>query len=686
MENRWRDAEAAGLDDVGLLTYRSNLLGQEAAIVNYGGGNTSCKGTRSDFRGLSVETLLVKGSGSDLATITPRGFAPLRLEAVRELVARDHMTDDAMVSYLDHCLIDLSAPRPSIETLLHAVLPARHVDHTHADAALSLCAAARGRELAEQHFGRRMVWVPYVRPGFALGKLTAEALAENPRAEMIFLEKHGLVTWGESARACYDQTIAVISELEEYIAAAGRDKQPFGPLLVPPLPADERRRRLLTLLPPLRGLLGADERVILHVDQSEEVLTFVGSERAEALAGIGAACPDHVMYTKVHPLFLAGADVATPEELPALASSGLERYGARYDAYFAEHADAGQPKLDPHPRVLLLPGLGLIAGGTDAAAARNTAALYHRAIAVMRGAERLDRFVSLSAAEAFAIEYWPLERYKLTLRPPDRELAHRVAVVTGAASGIGRSTAGRLAAEGAHVVLLDLNGEGATTAAQEIERASGRGRAVALCCDVTSESAIQRAFEDAVLTYGGFDVVVANAGLAASHRVEETSLEEWNRLHAVLTTGYFLTSRAAFKVFRSQRRGGNLVLMSSKNGLSAAKNVLAYATAKAAELQMTRCLAEEGGSAGIRVNAVAPDAVFRDSGIWNAQWRQERSRSHGVDLDQLEEFYRVRAILKVNVYPEDVAEAVLFLCSDRSAKTTGCIITVDGGVTTAYPR
>jgi rhamnulose-1-phosphate aldolase/alcohol dehydrogenase len=686
MENRWRDTDTIGLSEPELLAYRSRLLGQDVRIVNYGGGNTSCKLSSVDFRGQAVETLLVKGSGVDLATIRPSGFAPLRLADVRALTERDAMTDDAMVAHLNHCLLDLQAPRPSIETLLHAVLPARHIDHTHADAALSLCATEGGRALAEQRFGRRMIWASYVRPGFALGKLVAEALATSPDAEIIFLEKHGLVTWGADARQCYDQTIRVLSELEAFIAERGRGKEPFGVAAVAPLAAEERRRRLLALLPPLRGLLSAEQRVVLHVDQSDDVLDFADRALAEQLASVGAACPDHVMYTKVQPLFVADAATAPESQLIAVLQRAVDGYVERYGASFSANAAPGQVQLDPRPRVILLPGIGMVTAGVDAASARNTAALYHRAIAVMRGAQSLNRFVSLSTADAFAIEYWPLERAKLAMRPPERELARRVAVVTGGASGIGRSTALRLAAEGAHVVVLDVNADGATAAAQEIERQCGPGRAFGLRCDVTSEQAIQEAFEAAIMAYGGVDIVVPNAGLAASHSVEETSLAEWNRLHEVLTTGYFLTARAAFAVFRAQGLGGNLVIMSSKNGLSAAKNVLAYATAKAAELQMTRCLAEEGGAAGIRVNAVAPDAVFRNSGIWNAQWREERSRSHGVSLENLEEFYRSRAILKVNVYPEDVAEAVLFLCSDRSAKTTGCVLTVDGGVTTAYPR
>lgn len=686
LEARWQDREAAGLDELGLLTYRSNLLGRDPTIVNYGGGNTSCKVQRPDFRGQETRTLLVKGSGSDLASIGPAGFAPLRLDDVLLLRERERMTDEEMVDYLARCLLEPRAPRPSIETLLHAFLPFAHIDHTHADAAVALCATERGRELAEERFGARMVWVPYVRPGFGLGKLAAEALERQPRAEMIFLAKHGLVTWGETSRACYEQTIKVIGELESFIAERAEGKLPFGPTVVPPLPEAERRTRLLRLLPALRGALSAERRVILHVDQSEEALEYVGAAEAGRLSQVGAACPDHVMYTKVQPLFVPDAATVPPEDLPRHLRTAVDGYIERYQAYFAANAEPGQAMMDPRPRLVLLPGLGIVAAGLDAAAARNTATLAHRAIAVMRGAQALDRFTSLTAREAYEIEYWPLELYKLTLRPPERDLARRVVVITGGASGIGRGAAERLAAEGTHVVVLDLNGEGACAAARELEQRYGAGRAFACPCDVTDEAAVEAAFEQVVLAYGGCDIAVPNAGLAASHSIEDTSLAEWRKLQDVLSTGYFLTARAAFRIFREQGIGGNVVVVSSKNGISAAKNVLAYATSKAAELQMTRCLAEEGGSAGIRVNAVAPDAVFRGSGIWNLQWREERSRSHGVDLEHLEDFYRTRTVLKVNVYPEDVAEAILFLCSDRSAKTTGCVITVDGGVTTAYPR
>ena len=398
MENRWRDAEARDLDELGLLTYRSNLLGKDAAIVNYGGGNTSCKVRETDFRGRLVPTLLVKGSGSDLATIGRAGFAPLNLDDVLLVRQRAAMTDDEMVSYLTHCLLDPRAPRPSIETLLHSFIPAPHIDHTHADAAIGLCAAEHGESLARDRFGSRMVWVPYVRPGFGLAKLVAEALEANPRAEMVFLAKHGLVTWGDTARSCYDHTIATISELEEFIAERGRGRQPFGPRRLEPLPLEERRRRLLVALPALRGALSADKRVILHVDQSDEVLDFTGAERAAELAAVGAACPDHVMYTKVQPLVVEGAASTPPEQLPDLLRAEVARYVERYETYFRANAEPGQAMMDPRPRLVLLPGIGLVAAGADAAGARNTASLYHRAIAVMRGAQSLDRFTSLMVA------------------------------------------------------------------------------------------------------------------------------------------------------------------------------------------------------------------------------------------------------------------------------------------------
>ncbi len=683
--NLWNEAEAAGLSELELLVYRSRLLGADRSVCNIFGGNTSAKLMEIDFRGRPVRALWVKGSGSDLATITLQGFAALRLDDVLPLMERESLSDEEMVDYLSHCYLKPGMPRPSIETLLHAFIPAPHVDHTHPDAIVSLATSENGPEHVRRLYGDRAVWVPYVRPGFTLSKWIAEAVRDNPRAEGVVMAKHGLVTWGEDARSCYENTIRIIQEAEDYIAERALNRRIFGGVRVHPLPEERRRAIVAELLPILRGAVSRGRRHILRYDDSPEVLDFVGSERAKEVAQVGSACPDHLVHTKHWPLFVEwdGADV---EGLKARLGQEVERYREAYVRYFEANRGPQDTIMDPAPRIILIPGLGLIATGRDAFMAGVARDLYYRAIAVMRGATALDRFVSLTPAEAFAVEYWPLELYKLTLRPPERELAGRVVVITGGASGIGRATAYRMAQEGAHVVILDINREGAEAVAADLTARYGEGRGMAVPCDVTDEEQVVEAFRRAVLAYGGVDIVVNNAGIAHAAPITETSTADWDRLYRVLVRGYFLVAREAFRIWKAQGIGGSMVIVASKNALAAGKDAAAYSSAKAAEVHLARCLAEEGGEIGVRVNVVCPDAVIRGSSIWDSRWREERARTYGIPLDQLEEYYRQRTTLKVNVYPEDVAEAILFFASDRSAKTTGGILTVDGGVSTAYVR
>lgn len=703
VESLWRHDEATGRDDLELLVYRSNLFGRDRAVCNWGGGNTSTKVEMADFRGRRRPVMWVKGSGSDLATVTRKGFTPIYLDDVLPLLERDAMSDEEMVGYLAHCVAGTGYPRQSIETLMHAFLPFRHVDHTHPDAIISLATAVGGEAAAREIFGDELVWVPYLRPGFALAKRVAQAVAANPRARLVILEKHGLITWGDTHEESYRNTIEVIQRAERYIVARLGDRPAFGGPAVVPLGPEERRALLTRVLPVLRGIVGSQQRVILKVDESPDVLEFVCSRDGARLSQIGAACPDHLVHTRRVPLWVDWTPHAGDAEgLLAALRAGLERYASEYRDYVrasqqpaASHEEApgagetvpvDPETVNPYPRVILIPGVGMVTTGKDALAADISAQLYHRAIAVIRGAEALGGFVSLTPREAFAVEYWPLELYKLTLAPPEREFSRRVAFVTGAASGIGRAVARRLAQDGAHVVIADLNGEGARKVAEEITREFGFGRAVPVQVDVTSEEAVVRAYEETVLAYGGVDVVVSNAGISTSNPIEETSLAEWNRNMGVLATGYFLVSREAFRILRPQGLGGSIVFVASKNALVGGRNASAYSAAKAAEVHLARCLAEEGGSAGIRVNTVAPDAVLQNSQIWNSAWREERARTYGIKPEELEEFYRNRTVLKRSVYPEDVAEAVAFLASERSAKTTGCILTVDGGVTAAYTR
>jgi rhamnulose-1-phosphate aldolase/alcohol dehydrogenase len=681
-QNLWNELEATTLSGLDLLVYRSRLLGADRSVCNVYGGNTASKIMEIDFRGRPTMTLWVKGSGSDLATMTRKDFAGLRLDDVLPLLERDAMSDEAMTAYLAHCLLQPTMPRQSIETLLHAFIPAAHTDHTHPDAIVALACAEHGEDLARELYGERIAWVPYTRPGFALSKQIANAVRAHPKLECVIMGKHGLVTWDDDPRACYDKTIRVIQAAEDFIASR-RPHRSLRPVRSETTP-DQRRAIATELMPLVRCAASKSGRMIARYDDSAEVLDFIAADGARELALTGAACPDHLVHTKHWPLFVEWHDDVNA--LKQNLSDGLAQYIAQYTQYFETHRNETDAMFNPAPRVVLIPNVGMMTLGKDAHAAQVSADLYYRALAVMRGATILDRFVSLTPAEAYGVEYWPLELYKLTLRPPERELAGRIAFVTGGASGIGRATAYRLAAEGAHVVIADINAAGAAQVADELCKQHGTKRGFALTCNVSDEAEVVEAFRQTVLAYGGVDIVVSNAGLASASPITETSVSEWNKLFDVLARGYFLVAREAFRVWQAQGLGGSLIFVASKNGLIGSKNAAAYGAAKAAEINLARCLAEEGGAHGIRVNVVNPDAVLQGSSIWSSQWREERARGAGIAPTELEEYYRQRNTLKVNIFPEDIAEAVCFFASERSAKTTGGILNVDGGLAAAYVR
>jgi rhamnulose-1-phosphate aldolase/alcohol dehydrogenase len=683
----WDESKAGqlqgGLDE---LVYRSNLLGTDRTVCNWGGGNTSMKTVVKDFRGRDVAVMWVKGSGSDLGTMQAKHFTGLRLDDIIPLIERDAMSDEEMVAYLANCMIDSKHPRASIETLLHAFLPFQHVDHTHPDAIISLCCAHNGKDLAKEIYGDRFVWVPYVRPGFTLSKMIAEGVRKNPKAELVLMEKHGLVTWGDTSEASYRKTLAIIQEAENYIESRVKKDALYGGKLVDSLPEEQRKEILGQVMPIIRGAVSGEKKMLLTYDDADDVLQFVNSRNGAKLSQVGAACPDHLVHTKMSPLFVDWDPSQDVRNLIDTLQSGIAAYKEEYKAYFERNKNAGDVIGEAAPRVILIPGIGMVNTGKNVPNSRISGALFHRAIAVIRGATTLGEFVSLNENESFNVEYWPLELYKLSLAPAEAEFSRKVAFITGGAGGIGSATARRLVSDGAHVVLADLNLEGAHKVAEELNEKYGEFRAIALKMDVTDEDAVIAAFKESALAYGGVDIIVNNAGLATSSPFDETSLKEWNLNMNVLGTGYFLVAREAFKQMKQQGIGGSMVFVGSKNSIYAGKNASAYSTAKAMEVHLARCIAAEGGEFGIRVNSVLPDAVLAGSAIWNSGWRNERAAAYGIEPDQLEEYYRKRTTLLVNVFPHDIAEAIAFLSSSKAEKTTGCMITVDGGVAAAFTR
>jgi rhamnulose-1-phosphate aldolase/alcohol dehydrogenase len=652
-------------------------------VANFGGGNTSVKTREADHAGREIDVLWVKGSGSDLATMDASGFTGLRLEEILPLYQREAMSDEKMVAYLARCQLEPSMPRCSIETMLHAFVPAPHVDHTHPDAINAIAGAADGEALARACFGHEVAWIDYIRPGFTLARQVGEAIRADGAVRIVILAKHGLVTWGETAQESYRATIQAINRAADFVNERTNGSPRFGGAGNGGLDDQRREELLVELLPALRGAVSSERPKVLHVDTSPAVLELLDSERAPDLVTVGAPCPDHLVHTKRLPLWVPFDPARDdPGALAERIATGAAAYRDDYRAYVERFGDATTVPADPDPRVVLVQHVGLVAAGPNVKAAGLSRDLYLRAIEVMAGADALGGFVSLTAEESFAIEYWPLELYKLSLAPPPRELEGRVALVTGAAGGIGRAIVSALAEAGACVVAFDLDGEGARDVVAPLGEAG-----LGLSGDVTDETLVSGAYAAAVERFGGVDVVVSNAGLASSAPIVETTLAEWERNHAVLGTGYFLAAREAFRLLQRQGTGGSIVFVASKNALVAGRNAAAYSSAKAAELHLARCLAEEGGPDGIRVNTVNPDAVLSGSRIWDSSWREERAANYGISPDELEEHYRARTTLGVNIEPEDIAAAVLHFASDaRSGKTTGNLLNVDGGVPAAYPR
>ena len=691
LANLWDDAAATGLDEADLLVYRSNLLGSDKRITNYGGGNTSAKATETDpLTGKPVEVLWVKGSGGDLGTMRRDGLASLYMEKLEALkgLYKGVAFEDEMVGYLPHCTFNLNPRAASIDTPLHAFVPRKHVDHMHPDAVIAIACAKGSRELTQKIYGEEIGWLPWKRPGFELGLWLEKFCRENPKAAGVVLESHGLFTWGDTSKECYETTIRIINRAIDWFGSETAGKPAFGGVARKTLPAEERRSVAARLMPAIRGMISAAERKVGHFDDSDAVLEFIGSRDMEKLAALGTSCPDHFLRTKRSPLVVP-FDPAAPDLETTLAAlpAALEAYRQEHAAYHARcKRPVSPPMRDPNAVVYLVPGVGMITFAKDKATARVSGEFYVNAINVMRGASAVSEYVGLPEQEAFDIEYWVLEEAKLQRLPKPKALAGRVALVTGGAGGIGSAVARRLLDDGACVVLADID-----EAALEATKTELSGRYSAdvvrgVRIDVTKEDDVIAGFKTAVLEFGGLDILVSNAGLASASPIEDTSLALWTKNMDILSTGYFLVSREAFRLFRAQKAGGNVVFVASKNGLAASPNASAYCTAKAAEIHLARCLALEGAEAGIRVNTVNPDAVLRGSKIWSGEWKEQRAAAYNMSTDDLEEHYRSRSMLKRSVYPEDIAEAVWFLASDLSAKSTGNIINVDAGNQQSFTR
>lgn len=691
LDNRWDDAKAATLDEPGKLLYRSNLLGSDKRITNYGGGNTSAKVQEIDpLSGEQIPVLWVKGSGGDVGTIKLDGFATLyqdKLDALKGIY-KGVEDEDRMVGFLPHCTFNLNPRAASIDTPLHGFVPFTHVDHMHPDAIIAIAASKNSRELTAEIFGDEIGWLPWRRPGFQLGLDLESFVKSNPNAKGVVLESHGLFTWANDAKDCYELTLAIINKAIEWLDKKGEGKAAFGGSVTQSLDVSERRAIAARLMPEIRGLIGKEERKLGHFDDQDAVLQFVNSKELEPLARLGTSCPDHFLRTKIRPL-VVDFDPAKPDVDGVVAGleASLEAYRADYTRYYESCKHDNSPKMrDPNPVIFLIPGVGMLSFARDKATARIAGEFYVNAINVMRGASSVSEYQGLPEQEAFDIEYWLLEEAKLQRMPKPKSLAGRIALITGGAGGIGYATAERLAGEGACVVLADIDAESLKTAHANLAKRFGSDQVRSVELNVTNESAVINAFTEASVELGGIDILVSNAGIASSASVENTELSMWNRNIDILATGYFLVSREAFRLFRRQKLGGNVVFVASKNGLAASPGASAYCTAKAAEIHLARCLALEGAEAGIRVNVVNPDAVLRGSKIWDGEWREQRAASSKIDVTELEEHYRKRSLLKLNVLPEDIAEAIYFLSSNASAKSTGNIINVDAGNQQSFPR
>lgn len=696
LENRWDDQHAATLSEPELLQYRSNLLGADLRITNYGGGNTSAKIDQQDpLTGETDQVLWVKGSGGDLGSIGLDGFATLYMKKLHQIKSlyRGLDFEDEMVGYLPHCTFNLNPRAASIDTPLHAFIPHAHVDHMHPDAVIAIASTVNSKELTQTVWDGDMGWLPWQRPGFDLGLKLEQLATEQPQLKGIILEGHGLFTWGDSSKSCYENTLDILQRAADWLAE-NNTKPAFGGARFDNPLADEQRRDVAArLMPVLRGKITGNQYKLGHFDDSAALLQFVNSEELKPLAALGTSCPDHFLRTKICPLVADFDPMASDIDAELLScidglDKQLEDYRAMYAAYYERCKHDNSPAMrDPNAVVYLIPGVGMITFAKDKATARIAGEFYINAVNVMRDANGVSQYKALPEQEAFDIEYWLLEEAKLQRMPKPKSLAGRIAFITGGAGGIGKATARRLAREGACVMLADIDAESLETAVAELGKEFSKDVVAGTLCNVTDEAAVIKAFNETAVTFGGLDILVSNAGIASSAPLDETSLDMWNRNINILATGYFLVSREGFSLMKQQNIGGSMIFIASKNGLVASANAAAYCTAKAAEIQLARSVALEGAPLGIRCNTVNPDAVLRGSKIWTGKWKEERAAAYNMDENELEEHYRNRSMLKRNVFPEDIAEGVYFFANEESsAKSTGNILNVDAGHAPSFTR
>ncbi|SER14322.1 rhamnulose-1-phosphate aldolase/alcohol dehydrogenase [Lentzea xinjiangensis] len=674
------------MEQVEALLRRSNRLGADPRNTNYAGGNTSAKGSSPDpVTGQPVDLMWVKGSGGDLGTLTEAGLAVLRLDRLRALtdVYPGVEREDEMVAAFDFCLHGKGGAAPSIDTAMHGLVEAAHVDHLHPDAGIAFATAADGEALVKACFGERVVWVPWRRPGFQLGLDIAAVRRDHPQAIGVVLGGHGITAWGATSEECEARSLEIIQTAQRYLDEHGR-AEPFGPVVHEPLPEAERRERAAALAPVIRGLASTDSPQVGHFTDTAVVLDFLSRERHPELAALGTSCPDHFLRTKVRPMVLDLPPSAPLPDVVARLKELHDAYRDDYRSYYERHAEPDSPPMrGADPAVVLVPGVGMFSFGRNKQTARVAGEFYVNAINVMRGAESVSRYTPIEEREKFRIEYWALEEAKLQRMPKPKPLATRVALVTGGGSGIGRAVARRLAAEGACVVVADRDAAGAREVAESIGSADV---AVPVTVDVTDAAGIAEAFRAAVLAFGGVDLVVNNAGLSISKPLEDTTEADWDLQHDVMAKGSFLVSQQAAKVMRAQGMGGDIVYISSKNAVFAGPNNVAYGAAKADQAHQVRLLAAELGADGIRVNGINPDGVVRGSGIFAGGWGAQRAAVYGVPEEELGAFYAQRTLLKREVLPEHVAAAVFALTAGDLSLTTGLHVPVDAGVAAAFLR